>query len=94
MTSMTLRTPIFLAKLALGAALAATIALAAAPQDAEAKGRRRKTRTVTFEDDQVEASFLRPEGSTTTSLSKKKRSSLIRVRMDFFAEIIRSARDL
>ncbi|MCO4762678.1 MAG: hypothetical protein KC502_14290 [Myxococcales bacterium] len=64
------------------------------PMDADAKRRKKKTRTLSFEDDQVEASFLRPEGSTTTSLSKKKRSSLIRVRMDFFAEIIRSARDL
>ena len=91
---MTRRTPIFLAKLVLSGALAAAVVFAVAPQDAEAKRRRKKTRTVTFEDDQVEASFLRPEGSTTTSLSKKKRSSLIRVRMDFFAEIIRSARDL
>lgn len=78
--------------LALSSALALTFVLA--PVGVDAKPRRKKTRTLSFEDDQVEASFLRPEGSTTTSLSKKKRSSLIRVRMDFFSEIIRSARDL
>lgn len=78
--------------IALSSAIALTFALA--PLSADAKPRRSKTRTLSFEDDQVEASFLRPEGSTATSLSKKKRSSLIRVRMDFFAEIVRSARDL
>ena len=60
----------------------------------EAKRRRSKQRTMSFDDDKVEATFLRPEGSVTNSLSKKKRSSLIRIRMNFFAEILRSARNL
>ncbi len=84
-----------LRKIAL-AALAGGLALtfAAAPNVAEAKRRRSKTRTLSFDDDKVQATFLRPEGTVTNSLSKKKRSSLIRIRRNFFAEIIRSARDL
>ncbi|HAN32463.1 MAG TPA: hypothetical protein DCQ06_12780 [Myxococcales bacterium] len=60
----------------------------------QARKRRGKYRTMSFEDSRVEATFLRPEGSVTNSLSKKKRSSLIRIRMNFFAEIFRSARNL
>lgn len=65
--------------------------------DAQAKTERTratKARTVSFEDDVVETSYLRPESTVVETLNKKKRSSLIRIRMDFFAKIIRSARDL
>ena len=66
------------------------MALDAAPPNRSS----RKTRTLSFEDDVVETTYLRPESSVVETLNKKKRSSLIRIRMDFFAEIIRSARNL
>lgn len=71
------------------------LSLVVAPVTVDAKPRRaKKTRTLSFEDDLVETSYLRPESSVVETLNKKKRSSLIRIRMDFFAEIIRSARNL
>ncbi len=78
----------------LGALVA--VAVISAPMALDAKPRRRakRTRTLSFEDDVVETSYLRPESSVVETLNKKKRSSLIRIRMDFFAEIIRSARNL
>lgn len=72
-----------------------TFALGWPPSDVQARSRRgKKTRAVSFDDDAVEATFLRPEGSVTNSLSKKRRSSLVRIRMHFFAELLRSARNL
>lgn len=80
---------------ALGALVA--LSLVAIPMTADAappRSRAKKTRTLSFEDDLVETTYLRPETSVVEALNKKKRSSLIRIRMDFFAEIIRSARNL
>ncbi len=69
-----------------------------APSIADAQGRRRRqaraTRTINFEDDVVETSYLRPETSKVEVLDTKRRQSLIRLRMHFFAEIIRSAENL
>ena len=53
-----------------------------------------KSRTLSFEDDTIEATLLRPETGKVETLNKNKRASLIRIRMTFFAEIIRSAEDL
>ncbi len=75
----------------------AVVALVCTPVIVDAASKRKrakKTRTLSFEDDVVETSYLRPESSVVETLNKKKRSSLIRIRMDFFAEIIRSARNL
>lgn len=70
--------------------LAAALLLPAAASAANKK----KGRTLSFEEDTVETTYLRPEGSSIQGINKKKRQSLIRVRMHFFAEIIRSAQDL
>lgn len=59
------------------------------PAKSEGKGR-----TLEFEDDVIETTLLRPETTQVETLNKNKRASLIRIRMNFFAEIIRSAEDL
>lgn len=60
-----------------------------------AKGRKAKaSRTVSFEDDVVETAYLRPESSVVESINSRTRTSLIRIRMDFFKEIVRSATKL
>ena len=75
------------------AALIGGVALA--PAMADAKPRRSKaSRTVSFEDDVVETSYLRPESSVVESINSRTRTSLIRIRMDFFRKIIRSATQL
>ena len=76
------------------ALLVAVSLLAATLSVASAQGRRRKARTINFEEDNIETSYLRPETSQIQVLDGKARKSLIRIRMDFFAEIIRSAEDL
>ena len=82
-----------LALTVLGSLIALSLVVALVTVDAKPR-RAKKTRTLSFEDDLVETSYLRPESSVVETLNKKKRSSLIRIRMDFFAEIIRSARNL
>lgn len=76
-----------------------TLGSALAPQaaDAQEKGAKKKgekSRTVSFEDDLIEAQYLRPDTEAIQGLSNRTRTSLIRIRKDFFAEIIRSAEDL
>ena len=69
--------------------------IALAPTAGFAKGKRRKaSRTVSFEDDMVETAYLRPESSVVESINSRTRTSLIRIRMDFFKEIVRSATKL
>lgn len=51
-------------------------------------------RTLSFEDDVIETTLLRPDTVAVEGMNKNKRASLIRIRMTFFAEIIRSAEDL
>lgn len=53
-----------------------------------------KSRTLTFEDDMIETQLLRPDTEAIQGLSNRTRTSLIRIRKDFFAEIIRSAEDI
>ncbi|MEY3012710.1 MAG: hypothetical protein RIT45_1445 [Pseudomonadota bacterium] len=64
------------------------------PAVASSAPRKKGPRTLSFEEDNVDATYLRPEGSSIQGINKKKRQSLIRVRTDFFAEIVRSAQDL
>ena len=82
----------------LAALAAATTLMAAAaftPVDAQAKRKNAKSsRTVSFEDDVVETAYLRPESSVVESINSRTRTSLIRIRMDFFKRIIRSATKL
>lgn len=71
------------------------VSAVAAVADAQQPGRKKdKSRTVSFEDDVIETTLLRPDVATTESINTKRRKSLIRIRTSFFAEIIRSAEDL
>ncbi len=78
------------------ACLVMAATLFAIPATAQDKGKKKgdKSRTVSFEDDMIEAQFLRPDTSNTEVLSNRARKSLIRIRENFFAEIIRSAEDI
>ena len=83
-----------LAVVAVGVAVAATSFV---PQDALGQpkpGGKKKERTFSFEDDVIETSLLRPETTQVETINKHKRASLIRIRLHFFNEIIRSAEDL
>ena len=48
---------------------------------------------MSFEDDVIEATYIRPEGGTI-DVKQNQRQSLIRIRTNFFAELFRSAEDL
>lgn len=84
----------------LGRALALTTGLMLAtafltPETALAQSRKPKAaRSVTFEDDVIEANYLRPDVASIDTKSKDKRASLIRIRTNFYAELYRSAEDL
>lgn len=80
--------------LSLAALLAVGALVALPPVEAEAQGKSRKQKSYDFEDDVIETQFLRPDVATTEGVKKDKRRSLIRIRKDFFAELIRSAEDL
>ncbi len=89
-----MKTPPFLdlGRLALvGLALVALAAPAVA--QAQTKGKGKAARTVSFEDDVIEATYIRPEGGTI-DVKQNQRQSLIRIRTNFFAELFRSAEDL
>lgn len=53
-----------------------------------------KSKEYSFEDDVIETQYLRPDTANVEGISKNKRASLIRIRMNFFAELVRSAEDL
>jgi len=73
-----------------GLLLAALVAPGAAM--AQSKGKK-GARTVSFEDDVIEATYIRPEGGTI-DVKQNQRQSLIRIRTNFFAELFRSAEGL
>ena len=64
------------------------------PSAALAQSKGKKSRSVTFEDDVIEANYLRPDVAAIDTKSKDKRASLIRIRTNFFAELYRSAEGL
>ena len=86
------RTRTWRAAIALLAAAALLSPLAATAQQKGARGK--KGRTLSFEEDVIESQYLRPQGENVQGINKKKRQSLIRVRTDFYSEIVRSAQDL
>ena len=47
-----------------------------------------------FETDEVTVDVLKPDASVVEVLSANARKSLIRIRLDFIAEIVRSAEDI
>ncbi len=58
-----------------------------APEDQE-------VRTFNFEGDTISTDFLKPGTLLVEGLRRGRRSSLIEVRLDFVAEILRSAEDI
>lgn len=94
-------------KMSSGVVLTTALALAptalisaAAPADgwAQDKGKpaakKGKSKEYSFEDDVIETQYLRPDTANIEGLNKNKRASLIRIRLNFFAELVRSAEDL
>jgi len=77
-----------------GLALGTMLASQAAPAMADDKGKKKEEKTYNFEDDGIETQYLRPDTAVTDGLKNNKRASLIRIRTNFFAELIRSAEDL
>ena len=81
--------------------LLAVVALAAgatwawaADDKGKKSGKKGEGRTLSFEDDNIETQYQRPDTDAIQGLSSRTRNSLIRIRKDFFAEIIRSAEDI
>lgn len=60
---------------------------------AQTKGKGKGSRTLTFEDDVIETTYIKPEGGAI-DVKQNQRQSLIRIRTNFFAELFRSAEDL
>ncbi|MSQ82516.1 MAG: hypothetical protein EXR77_06310 [Myxococcales bacterium] len=80
---------------------ALTAFVGAVPLDAIAQGKdkptaggKKKSKEYSFEDDVIETQYLRPDTANVEGLNKKGRDSLIQIRRNFFAELIRSAEDL
>lgn len=61
----------------------------AQPKDAKAK-----VKVYDFSGDTIEGDLIKPEGSTVDARDFAKHSSLIRIRKEFIAEILKSAEDL
>ena len=53
-----------------------------------------KVKVYDFSGDTIEGDLIKPEGSTVDARDFAKHGSLIRIRKEFIAEIIKSAEDL
>ena len=53
-----------------------------------------KVKVYDFSGDTIEGDLIKPEGTTVDARDFSKHSSLIRIRKDFIAEILKSAEDL
>ncbi len=79
--------------MALIGALGVSSAAWSAPPPAPADGKPQK-RKFNFEGDTISTDYLKPGTMLIEGVSRGRRSSLIEVRLDFVAEIIRSADDI
>ncbi len=59
-----------------------------------AKDAKAKVKVYDFSGDTIEGDLIKPEGTTVDAIDFAKHSSLIRIRKDFIAEILKSAEDL
>ncbi len=57
-------------------------------------GQKPKVKVYDFSGDTIEGDLIKPEGTTVDAIDFAKHSSLIRIRKDFIAEILKSAEDL
>jgi hypothetical protein len=53
-----------------------------------------KVKVYDFSGDTIEGDLIKPEGTTVDAIDFAKHSSLIRIRKNFIAEILKSAEDL
>jgi hypothetical protein len=75
--------------------LLSTAALAQPKGKANAgNGGNAKVKVYDFSGDTIEGDLIKPEGTTVDARDFSKHSSLIRIRKDFIAEILKSAEDL
>ncbi|MBK9030359.1 MAG: hypothetical protein IPL61_03310 [Myxococcales bacterium] len=68
-----------------------TVPALAQPKD---KGDKAKVKVYDFSGDTIEGDLIKPEGTSVDARDFAKHSSLIRIRKDFIAEILKSAEDL
>lgn len=73
---------------AIGVVLCATVAFAAPPKEDK------KPKQFDFEVDEINVDVLKPDATMVEVLRAKASQSLIRLRMDFIKEIVKSAEDL
>jgi hypothetical protein len=84
------------------ATIVGTLALLSAAALAQPKGKaagnggnaNAKVKVYDFSGDTIEGDLIKPEGTTVDARDFSKHSSLIRIRKDFIAEILKSAEDL
>lgn len=72
----------------------AFVLAAASPAFAQGKEKAPKVKVYDFSGDTIEGDLIKPEGSTVDARDFAKHSSLIRIRKEFIAEILKSAEDL
>ncbi len=72
------------------------LALLAVPAMAQPKDKdpKAKVKVYDFSGDTIEGDLIKPEGTQVDARDFAKHSSLIRIRQDFIAEILKSAEDL
>ena len=63
-------------------------------QRRQRRQREKKVKVYDFSGDTIEGDLIKPEGTTVDARDFAKHSSLIRIRKDFIAEILKSAEDL
>ena len=75
--------------------LASFASVAAAQKAGNAKeGDKSKVKVYDFSGDTIEGDLIKPEGTSVDARDFAKHSSLIRIRKEFIAEILKSAEDL
>lgn len=65
-----------------------TVALAQEPAPKD------EPKELNFEDDVIETSFLKPDSALIEGEQRKAGGSLLKIRQDFVAEIVKSAEDI
>ncbi len=81
-------------RLVIALSLLATLSTPAFAQNAGGGAGKAKVKVYDFSGDTIEGDLIKPEGTTVDAIDFAKHSSLIRIRKDFIAEILKSAEDL
>ena len=75
-------------------AVAVTAAIALSPASFGAEAEAPKDQQFDFDGDEVSTDYLKPNALLVEGLQRMQRSNLIQVRVDFVAEILKSAEDI